>query len=160
MEEASKQPNKRAREVAPRLTEADIMYYANRIMERNDSLPTKHQHRWPREGSKEEDRDTREFFGGNATHILQLWNLLINTGYLPDGGTVDHLLWCLLFCKVYARRKTLCSLAGCKSKNTYMKWVTKFLDAIANCEPYVVSCLYYCIVFIIIIVEDRSHQFL
>ena len=57
---------------------------------------------WGRDQEKKratgsEDRDFREFFGCSILVFQALWSLLLTTGTLPEGGTIMHLLWTLLF---------------------------------------------------------------
>ena len=61
--------------------------------------------------------------------------------YLPEGGTIEHLLWALMFMKIYPKRKAMSVLCGGVDKDTWAKWVFIFLDAIACLEPCVVSPL-------------------
>ena len=50
---------------------------------------------------------------------LSLWSTLEMAYLLPDGGTIDHLLWTLLFLKMYSNQKALCSLAGGVDATTF-----------------------------------------
>jgi hypothetical protein len=59
-----------------------------------------------------EDHDFIEQFGCVVLAALSLWGMLLTTASLPDGGTLEQLLWTLLFMKTYAKQKTLCSLCG------------------------------------------------
>jgi hypothetical protein len=85
-----------------------------------------------------EDRDFREHFGCGVLVALSLWGLLLTTASLPDGGTLEQLLWTLLFMKTYAKQKTLCSLCGGIDPQTLQKWVKLFVEAISSLEPKVV----------------------
>jgi hypothetical protein len=98
---------------------------------------------WSREPDKArstqtEDRDFREHFGCGVLVALSLWGLLLTTALLPDGGTLEHLLWTLMFMKTYAKQKTLCSLCGGIDPQTLKKWVKLFVEAISSLEPMVV----------------------
>jgi hypothetical protein len=84
------------------------------------------------------DRDFREHFGCGILVALSLWGLLLTTAPLPDGGTLEQLLWTLLFMKTYAKQKTLCSLCGGIDPQTLQKWVQQFVDAISSLEPNMV----------------------
>jgi len=88
-----------------------------------------------------EVRDFKEFFGCLPSIFLALWNLLYTMGYLPEGGTIEHLLWMLMFMKMYPIRKQMSVLCGGADKDTWAKWVFIFLDAVACLEPHVVSTL-------------------
>jgi hypothetical protein len=77
-------------------------------------------------------------FGCGVLVALSLWGLLLTTASLPDGGTLEQLLWTLLFMKTYAKQKTLCSLCGGIDPQTLQKWVKLFVEAISSLEPKVV----------------------
>jgi len=122
---------KRQRETRP--DTSDVMYYARRIWRRDDPLKAM--------APSTEVRDFREFFGCLPTIFLALWNLLYTLDLLPEGGTIEHLLWTLMFMKIYPKRKQMSALCGGVDKDTWAKWVFIFLDAIAYLEPHVVSLL-------------------
>ena len=50
-----------------------------------------------------EDRRFREFFGCAAVVVLSLWKRLEIASQVPYGGEPKHLLWTLLFMKVYPK---------------------------------------------------------
>jgi hypothetical protein len=85
-----------------------------------------------------EDRDFRELFGCGVLVALSLWGLLLTTDLLPDDGTLEHLLWTLMFMKIYAKQKTLCALCGGTDPQTLKKWVELFVEAISSLEPTLV----------------------
>lgn len=98
---------------------------------------------WSRDPDKErstgvEDDDFRAYFGCGVLVCLSLWSLLVRMDLVPPGGTMEHLLWTLMFMKIYTGHKILCSLAGCDHK-TFDKWVWQFIPAIALLEPVVAS---------------------
>ena len=49
------------------------------------------------------DRRFREFFGCAAVAVLSFWRRLAMTSYVPYCGEPKHLLWTLLFMKVYPK---------------------------------------------------------
>jgi len=120
---------KRLRPGAP--TANDILIYARQIWSRDKqrSLQT-------------EDRDFREFFGCGVLVSLSLWSLLVTHDVVPDGGTIEHLLWTLLFLKVYAKQGTLCALAGGVDPVTYRGWCWQFIAAIADLQASVVRTVH------------------
>jgi hypothetical protein len=72
---------------------------------------------WSREpgnvrSTQTEDRDFREMFGCGAIVALSVFSMLVTTCYLPEGGSLEHLLWTLMFMKVYAKERTMSVLAG------------------------------------------------
>jgi hypothetical protein len=88
-----------------------------------------------------EDRKFREFFGCGHEIACSVWCLLTDNDLVPEKGTMEHLLWTLLFMKVYAKENTLASLADSKpDPKTFQKWVWAFIPAIALLEPQLVSC--------------------
>ena len=87
-----------------------------------------------------EDSSFREFFGCGVLVFLSLWNMLDRFDLIPPEGRFVHLLWTVMFLKVYANCGPLCALAGGVDPNTYMKWVWLFMDAIVELESHVVSC--------------------
>lgn len=90
-----------------------------------------------------EDRAFRDFFGVSAIVVVVLWNLLVDTGLLPDGGTPMHLLWMLYFFKVYPKQGPACSSAGGSKgaidPKTWRKYIWPFVFRIADLVPVVVS---------------------
>lgn len=94
--------------------------------------------------SATEDRDYREMFGCSSEVTMIAWDFLNAYGHLPEGGRVEHMLWALMWLKVYGRKKTMCTLAGGIDFKTYMKWVMQFVHAIAYLEGYVVRAALCC----------------
>ena len=99
---------------------------------------------WRRDPDKErsersEDLDFRPHFGCCPLVASSLWNLLQTTEYTPEGGKTEHLLWTLMFIKIYGKQKQMCSLAGGVDHDTFRKWTWLFLRAIELLEPHVVS---------------------
>ena len=86
-----------------------------------------------------EDRDFREMFGCGAQTACILWQLLSSHCVLPIDGRMEHYLWTLMFLKIYAKERTLCTLAGGVDKKTFRKWIWSFIPAIADLEEDVVS---------------------
>lgn len=50
-----------------------------------------------------------------------IWLLLHRNELIPEHGLPIHLLWALMFMKLYLPEKVLASIAGCTVK-TYKKW--------------------------------------
>ena len=86
----------------------------------------------------------RSYFGTSSRICAVLWELLKRQRKRiakKDGyGNVSpkHLLWALMFLKVYGVEATLSSMAGGVDEKTYRKWVWIFVKAIANLEPELV----------------------
>jgi len=100
---------------------------------------------WSREpdnarSTQTEDRDfSREMFGCGALVALSLFGMLVTTSFLPEGGSLEHLMWTLMFMKVYGKERAMSVLAGGVDPQTFRKWVWLFIEAIAHLEPIVVS---------------------
>ena len=59
-----------------------------------------------------EDVRFREFYGAPAVVVLDAWNKLVFHALVPEGGWFFHLLWALMFLKLYDREHGLCANAG------------------------------------------------
>ena len=57
--------------------------------------------------------------------------MLVTMDILPSDGRFEHLLWALMFLKLYTRQKTLCSLAGGVDPETFCKLTWDFVEAVA-----------------------------
>lgn len=79
-------------------------------------------------------------FGVSPYVCRSAWNLLHKHSLLPNGGLPQHLLWALMFMKLYRSGNVLSSMAGC-SRKTYMKWTWKFVRRIGALKAIVVSSL-------------------
>jgi len=53
-----------------------------------------------------DDRRSRECFGCSAIVALSVWRRLELGLLVPDDGTINRLMWALLFMKVYPKKKT------------------------------------------------------
>lgn len=82
----------------------------------------------------------RQSFGICSASAFLLWTLLdvVNEG--PVGGTMEHLLWTLLFLKTYDRHLNLAGKCGVK-KDCYRKWRGLFLQRLATMDSMVSSYL-------------------
>ena len=91
------------------------------------------------------DRLFRSIFGTSSVVCSVLWE------YLRRYGTVErkkikqkHLLWSLMFLKLYANEECHASLAGCDQK-TFRKWIWIVLKDIQRLEPRLVSPAFFTI---------------
>ena len=84
----------------------------------------------------EENKAFRALFGCGSHVAYMLWQLLISRQLLPQGGTMMHLLWTLMFLKVYPSEEALKRLCGGADNKTTRKWIGQFTSSIAD----VVSC--------------------
>jgi hypothetical protein len=76
----------------------------------------------------------RPHFGFGSDVCATVWSRIIH----PDGAEPPHLLWTLLFLKVYASEEVISNLVGV-CRNTYRKWVWPMLSVIQQMESQVVS---------------------
>ena len=125
---ASQIPAKRLREepAGP----DDFMFKAKIIMEKDpfkDRAP------------KGSERRFRALFGCAPVVAFSLWKYLISIKLLPVGGTMTHLLWALMFLKVYPTDETMQALTGGADTKTMRKWIEYFLDAMDLLVPSLVS---------------------
>ena len=120
-----------------RSTEKDILEVARVIWYRGRNAKVK--------CASTEDRDFREFFGCPLSVAGEVWDMLRRKGLLPENRLPCHLLWALMFMKIYGKEKTLCTLAGGIDKKMFRKWAWLFIIAMADLESSVVSyqCLFY-----------------
>ena len=88
------------------------------------------------------DNRFRTFFGVSPKVVENIWNRLdpfrtiepIHSGVKPM-----HLLWALLFMKVYAEESIHAGLVGGVDEKTFRKWVWVFVQEISYLEDEVVS---------------------
>jgi hypothetical protein len=72
---------------------------------------------------------------GTPPHVVAIvWHLIDK----PEGAEPKHLLWILLFIKVYASEDVLHNMVG-TSKNTYRKWTDIILVEVFGLKQKVVS---------------------
>ena len=133
-------PTDRKRYRSSPLEAEDVLLHARLIWNRDP---------WKARSVGKEEEAFRSMFGCGLLVFLSLWSMLETNDLLPDGGTIYHLLWTLMFMKTYAMQTVLCSLAGGVDKDTFMKWTWKFIEAIAMLEASVVRkktdvIVYYC----------------
>ena len=88
----------------------------------------------------EQEKDFRSDFGTSWVNVARIWDLL----HFPvvrikeRGKEPHHLLWALLYAKVYTNECITKKLFG-KDPKTVRKWVWIFLEEIANLSSDVVS---------------------
>jgi hypothetical protein len=85
-----------------------------------------------------EDRNFLAFFGCSPSTAMILWDLLDEHSLLPAEGTAKHFLWCLMWMEIYGKNEEMTALCGGIDVKTMMKWVIKFVYAIAYLEPEIV----------------------
>ena len=89
------------------------------------------------------DRRFRSNFGTSPEGCAAIWNLLDPyTTITTKGLSPKHLLWALMFLKVYAKESIHCSMAGGVDEKTFRKWVWLFIYEISFLESAVLSGLF------------------
>ena len=75
-------------------------------------------------------------FGATIHLTYVLWCLLdvVNDG--PVGGTIEHLLWTLMFFKIYGTNETMARACKC-DPNTFRKRTWLFIDRISEIDGIV-----------------------
>lgn len=87
-----------------------------------------------RNGQVSEQNHSRIFranFGVSPYICAAVWNLMVDTRLLPLRAQPKHILWSLLFLKVYASENVLCTICACDEK-TFRKWVWMMLEQMAK----------------------------
>lgn len=74
-------------------------------------------------------------FGTSPDTCLLLWQKCT----FPPDMKPCHLLWALLFLKLYATEEVLSNIAG-STRKTFRKWAWIVIEAISKLGPKVVSC--------------------
>ena len=92
----------------------------------------------PRKSAKVEDETFRSFFGASVSIVTLLWNMLVP---LIDqrGAAPKHLLWALVFIKVYSTTAVHRRIVGWPDPKTYRKWSWYFLKKIASLKSNVIK---------------------
>jgi hypothetical protein len=78
-------------------------------------------------------------FGTSPEICSLLWDHVDPLSTMPNGVQDAHLLWGLMFLKLYAAESVHCALAGGVDEKTFRKWCWTFVYAIADLAPDFVS---------------------
>ena len=85
-------------------------------------------------------RRFREHFGCDPEVVSYLWTSIRKKAKpCISGSRPVHLLWALLFMKVYCIESVMCSLCGGVDEKTFRKWSKIFVIEIAQFAPKEVS---------------------
>ena len=86
------------------------------------------------------DKDRfKAFFGICPEGCSMIWDMLQPNETMPKGVKPEHLLWGLLFMKVYATETALVSMVNAPDEKTFRKWSQRFVVDISWLESEVVS---------------------
>jgi hypothetical protein len=77
-------------------------------------------------------------FGTSPKVCALLWQK-IDLSLMPNGAKPCHLLWALMFLKLYCAEPVLATLAGGVHEQTLRKWVWLFVDAISDLQYEVIQ---------------------
>jgi hypothetical protein len=91
----------------------------NKMMKRHNKL-----------ASESEKRRFHATFGTGAEICSLLW-AKIDFSTVPLGAKPKHLLWGLMFLKLYCSESVHCTIAGGVDETTFRKWSWIFVEAIA-----------------------------
>lgn len=86
-----------------------------------------------------DERRFRSIFGCTWERCTDLWELIKPENVMPKGYKPEHLLWGLLFLKVYTTEAVLTSMVGSPEEKTFRKWSRLFVLKISWLEHSVVS---------------------
>ena len=90
-------------------------------------------------------------YGVNSIIVSVVWSMLIDNQFCSPSPNPVHILWALLFLKLYDTTPKLAALAGCDEK-TFRKWSWFYVGAIASLHHLVVSrCLLSCFSIVLLI---------
>ena len=89
-------------------------------------------------GSFEDMHHFRSLFGISPATCSMLWHRL--QAHRPARAQPKHLMWALLFLKVYGTEAALSSMTR-STRKTYRKWVRKMLRSISLLAPVVVGMI-------------------
>lgn len=82
-------------------------------------------------------RTFKEHFGVSPWVVCCVWNRLALHSCLPPKAAPIHLLWTLLFLKVYSTERVLANTCGCDPE-TFRDWVKSMLHGLVWLEDFVV----------------------
>lgn len=95
---------------------------------------------WPESrkwDTQEKDQRFRACFGAPSEIVANIWNLIEPTIGEP-GAAVKHLLWALVFMKVYSNEEIHCSIVGWPSARSFRKWSWYFVKKISDLKDQVI----------------------
>jgi hypothetical protein len=87
----------------------------------------------PRSNAKEEDRVFRAFFGVPINVITALWSLLqVRIDDSHRNAERKHILWALVFLKIYSTEDVHRRIVGWPTAKTFRKWSWYFIGLVAS----------------------------
>jgi hypothetical protein len=95
---------------------------------------------WPNErkwDSKDSNNRFRSCFGASIGVVLDIWNR-VEPILDQRGAEPKHLLWALVFLKVYSTEEIHCSIVGWPHCHTFRKWSWYFIQKIADLKDSII----------------------
>ena len=96
--------------------------------------------------SKDQDKRVRALFGAPLNIIADIWNMIWKKlsneekkALQDDGVEFKHLLYALVFLKIYSTEEAHCSICDWPSGRTFRKWSWYFVSKIAELEIDVIK---------------------
>jgi hypothetical protein len=90
--------------------------------------------RWPdhrRWDSSEKDARIKSLFGASSLIIAEIWHQIKDTISLEDPNAErKHMLWALVFLRVYATEEIYCAIVGWPNAETFRKYYWYFINKI------------------------------
>ena len=94
-----------------------------------------------KQNSKDKDQRIRSLFGAPSDVIANLWERV--EPYIDKAGADrKHLLWALVFLKVYASEEVHCTIVGWTNPKTYQEWSWYFVEKIYDLQIYRMMLLF------------------
>ena len=87
------------------------------------------------------DSTFRGFFGASISVITHIWNRLqpfIDDEHAASSHHPRHLLWSLVFLKIYSTEEVHCRIVGWPAPKTFRKWSWYFVGKIAQLKDEVI----------------------
>lgn len=94
----------------------------------------------PRRNADALDSTFRGFFGASIDVITDIWNRV--QPFIDDehagSSHPKHLLWCLVFLKIYSTEEVHCRIVGWPAPKTFRKWSWYFVGKIAQLKDEII----------------------
>ena len=100
-----------------------------------------------------DERRFRSLFGCSSGVVEELWRRLHPVLHGKKNVDGNHLLWSLLFLKLYGEEPAHTVIAGGVDENTFRKWSWIMIDLISNLENELVSHIVHTIYYIYILIH-------
>lgn len=99
-----------------------------------DALGWPNNRKWD---TPDKDSRFRACFGVSSEIAAEIWNL-IEPSVDEPGAAPKHLLWALVFMKVYSTEEIHCAIVNWPSDRTFRKWSWYFIAKIADLKPNII----------------------